>query len=414
MAGPTATDAAVVVDRVSKRFLLGEDRPGGSLREALSNSARRVVRRDRARPRDEIWSLRDVSLEVADGDAVGIIGRNGAGKSTLLKILSRIIQPTAGVAWTRGRVAAMLEVGTGFHPELTGRENVYLNGALLGMSRRDLNLRFDDIVSFAGVERFLDTPVKRYSSGMHLRLAFAVAAHLEPDILVVDEVLAVGDAEFQRRCLSRMSEAEREGRTVIFVSHDLEAITRLCREAVWLDAGRVQARGPADDIVADYLASGAQLAARRGFDDDPNRPVAIRSVEVLDRHGRSTTILQREQPFRVAVEYEMRADLPGFDAAVTFTTSRGILVLEETWSDTVVDRPRQVGRYRLEVTVPPVLNVGEYVIGVWFGTDYEAFAEEPMAARLALEGSVKGRPERLVELRLPWSVQSLNGSTPNS
>src|SRR4051812_33843922 len=209
---------AIETEHLTKRYLLGQGQ-ATTLREAIAS------RSGRAAPR-EILSLDDVGLEVEQGEALAVIGANGAGKSTLLKILSRITEPTSGVSRTRGRVAALLEVGTGFHPELTGRENVYLNGAILGMTRRDIKRRYDEIIEFAGVARFVDTPVKRYSSGMYLRLAFSVAAHLEPDILVVDEVLAVGDAEFQRKCISAMASAEQAGRTVVFVSHDLDAITR--------------------------------------------------------------------------------------------------------------------------------------------------------------------------------------------
>ena len=200
-----------------------------------------------------MWALRDVDFEIEEGDVVGIVGRNGAGKTTLLKVLARIVRPTTGVVRMRGRVGALLEVGTGFHPELTGRENVFLNGVVLGMSRREIDRRFDDIVEFAGVERFLDTPLKRYSSGMYLRLAFAVAAHIDPDILVVDEVLAVGDAEFQRRCLGRMSEFGREGRTVVFVSHDTGAVGQLCRRAIWLEHGKVRDDGSVESVLAAYL-----------------------------------------------------------------------------------------------------------------------------------------------------------------
>ncbi|MDQ4131233.1 MAG: ABC transporter ATP-binding protein, partial [Actinomycetota bacterium] len=211
---------AVEVEALSKRYFLGEDHAAvRNLRETLAAGVQRIGRG--RRPREEIWSLKDVNLHIPEGTALGVIGRNGAGKSTLLKILSRITEPTSGVARTRGRVGSLLEVGTGFHPELTGRENIFLNGAILGMPRREIERAFDEIVGFAGVERFLDTPVKRYSSGMYLRLAFSVAAHLEADILLVDEVLAVGDAEFQRKCLGRMASVEREGRTVVFVSHNL-------------------------------------------------------------------------------------------------------------------------------------------------------------------------------------------------
>src|SRR5919107_1368417 len=239
----------VEFDGVSKRYILGEHR---NAREALTAATRRLVRREREQ-QQVVWSLRDVSFSVGDGEALGIVGRNGAGKSTILKILAGITSPTLGVSRTRGRVAALLEVGTGFHPELTGRENVYLNGAILGMSGRALARRFDEIVAFAGTERFLDTPIKRYSSGMQLRLAFAVAAHLEPDVLIVDEVLAVGDAEFQRKCVGRMAEAEQEGRTVIFVSHDLETLSRICQRSLWMEAGTVRDSGAMREIVQDRL-----------------------------------------------------------------------------------------------------------------------------------------------------------------
>jgi homopolymeric O-antigen transport system ATP-binding protein len=241
---------AIEVEHLSKRYFLGEHHGGrGTLKDAVAGSARRLLRRESRRALEELWSLQDVSLVAREGEAIGLVGRNGAGKSTLLRIISRITEPTSGTVRTRGRVGALLEVGTGFHPELTGRENVYLNGAILGIRRREIDKRFDEIVDFAGVERFLDTPVKRYSSGMYLRLAFAVAAHLDAEIMVVDEVLAVGDAEFQRKCLGKMSALGRDGKTVIFVSHNLGAITTLCRAAVWLDQGIVKAQGAAAEIV---------------------------------------------------------------------------------------------------------------------------------------------------------------------
>jgi ABC-type polysaccharide/polyol phosphate transport system ATPase subunit len=274
------------VDDVSKRYLLGEDQPGRSLRESMTRGLRKLFRAEPRAARDEIWPLRNVTIEVSEGEALGVIGRNGAGKSTLLKILSRITEPTTGMSRTRGRVTALLEVGTGFHPELTGRENVYLNGAILGMSRRDTQRRFDEIVNFAGVERFIDTPVKRYSSGMYLRLAFSVAAHLEPDIMVVDEVLAVGDAEFQARSLGRMETAEREGRTVVFVSHNLDAISRLCSRAIWLEQGQIAAQGATRNVVEAYLSAQVQQAARTEAISDPHGSVALRDVRVVDPAGR--------------------------------------------------------------------------------------------------------------------------------
>jgi len=253
------TEYAIRVSGLGKRYALGESSHSRSLREALADAARRPWRRrDRANGHDtadkkEIWSLKDVSFDVPAGAVIGVIGRNGAGKSTLLKVLSRITEPTTGRVEIRGRVGSLLEVGTGFHQELTGRENIYLNGAILGMRKAEIDRRFDEIVAFAEVERFLDTPVKRYSSGMYVRLAFGVAAHLEPEILLVDEVLAVGDVGFQRKSLGKMSDVAKEGRTILFVSHNMAAIQALCPEALLLEQGSIVARGASNQVVAEYL-----------------------------------------------------------------------------------------------------------------------------------------------------------------
>jgi len=259
------SDVAIRVENLSKKFYLGE-RIGlrtfrETLQDALARPLRRIIRGEKnAQSAEEkvdtdrqIWALKDVSFEVKHGEVLGIIGPNGAGKSTLLKILSRITEPTGGYAEIRGRVGSLLEVGTGFHPELTGRENVYLNGAILGMTKAEIRRKFDDIVSFAGVEKFIDTPVKRYSSGMQVRLAFAVAAHLEPEILIIDEVLAVGDAEFQKRCLGKMNEVSRSGRTVLFVSHNMAAVEGLCHRAILLRRGEKSQEGTPALVVGDYL-----------------------------------------------------------------------------------------------------------------------------------------------------------------
>ena len=263
---------AIRVDNLSKSYRLGQRRERGyrTLRESLTGAAagaldrakrlgKRFLGRGQAQPAadpGEFWALKDVSFEVQPGEVIGIIGRNGAGKSTLLKILSRITEPTAGRAEVRGRMGSLLEVGTGFHQELTGRENIYLNGSILGMARREIDRKFDEIVAFSEIEQFLDTPVKRYSSGMYVRLAFAVAAHLEPEILVVDEVLAVGDASFQKRCLGKMRDVGRDGRTILFVSHSMGAISTLCSSVVWVDQGRIKQIGDPRNLVSHYLASG--------------------------------------------------------------------------------------------------------------------------------------------------------------
>src|SRR3974390_2465296 len=259
-------------ENLSKRYLVGHQADTSShyiaLRDVIARGFREFVRKtaDMVHGRqiiqgdetEEFWALKDVSFEVKQGEVLGIIGRNGAGKSTLLKVLSRITEPSEGRVTLRGRVASLLEVGTGFHNELTGRENIFLNGAILGMTQKEIRQKFDEIVAFAEVEKFLDTPVKRYSSGMYVRLAFAVAAHLDPEILIVDEVLAVGDAEFQKKCLGKMDEvSQREGRTVLFVSHNMGIISSLCQSAIWIDAGVIRQRGAARDVVGEYLIRGA-------------------------------------------------------------------------------------------------------------------------------------------------------------
>ena len=384
----------IEVERVGKRYRLGERR---DVRETVAGLVR-----GRRPDRREMWSLRDVSFTVPDGGALGIVGRNGAGKSTLLKILMRVTTPTEGLARTRGRVAALLEVGTGFHPELTGRENVFLNAAVLGMSRAETAKRFDQIVAFAGTEAFLDTPVKRYSSGMYLRLAFAVAAHLEPDVLLVDEVLAVGDAEFQRRCMGRMSEAEREGRTVVFVSHDLDSLSRLCPRSLWLDGGRVRDDGPTPRVVRDYLTSGFDAPAAAGGYATQG-PVRLLGVAVRPVAGPADAPLLRDEPFQIVVDLDVQDDRPGLDAAVWVTAARGTRVFDEALSDQGAEGLRP-GRRRLVLDVPPVLNVGDYTVGVWVGTAIDDVLTEPTAVSFTLLGAQRGRPDRVVVLGLPFSV----------
>ncbi|HXY86018.1 MAG TPA: ABC transporter ATP-binding protein [Gaiellaceae bacterium] len=278
--------AAVSVEGLSKRYRIGKLQSAyGTLRDSMAAVGRRAIGRDHTPEYEEIWALRDVTFDLGEGGVLGVIGRNGAGKTTLLRILTRITTPTEGRAEIRGRVGSLLEVGTGFHPELTGRENVYLNGSVLGMKRRDITDRFADIVEFAGVEKFIDTPVKRYSSGMSVRLAFSVAAHVEPEILLVDEVLAVGDAEFQRRCLGRMEDLSDSGRTVLFVSHNMQTVSRLCDRAILLEGGRIAMDGPSPEVVARYLQQGHGGGASHEWPDLATAPgkdfVRLRSVRVL-------------------------------------------------------------------------------------------------------------------------------------
>jgi lipopolysaccharide transport system ATP-binding protein len=252
------SDTVIRAEGLGKEYIISHEAPEQytALRDVIHRRAIRLFGKRRRPAKEQFWALKDINFEINRGEAIGIIGRNGAGKSTLLKILSRITEPTTGRVEINGRTSSLLEIGTGFHPELTGRENIFLNGAVLGMTRSEIKKKFGAIVDFSGVEKFLDTPVKRFSTGMYLRLAFAVAAHLEPEILMVDEVLAVGDAEFQKKCLGKMDEVSRgEGRTVLFVSHNMNAILQLCEKAIWLDAGTMKAMGDAEEVVRAYLSA---------------------------------------------------------------------------------------------------------------------------------------------------------------
>jgi homopolymeric O-antigen transport system ATP-binding protein len=320
------------------------------------------------KPRENelIWALRDVSFELEQGRVLGVVGRNGAGKSTLLKILSRITDPTEGYADVRGSLSSLLEVGSGFHPELTGRDNVYLNGAILGMRRAEVTRKFASIVEFAGVEKFIDTPVKRYSSGMYMRLAFAVAAHLEPDILLVDEVLAVGDQEFQRRCLGKMRDVTGEGRTVVFVSHNMAAIRALCPRAMLLDRGRVKADGPVEDVLAAYLTTDVKADRSGAIPDDVPRigrgDVRLRYVALVGRAGEPLTYARLGQPLTVVIGVEAVrrvevllevgiSSLDGTRASTAFNTDEGQppVVLE-------------AGQSRVTVELDPFLLPGHYAL----------------------------------------------------
>jgi lipopolysaccharide transport system ATP-binding protein len=301
-------NASIVTHELSKQYRIGELQSAyGTLRDSLAAAARKVVRRDHGHHFEEIWALRDLSIQVPEGQVLGVVGRNGAGKSTLLKILTRITSPTSGRAEIRGRVGSLLEVGTGFHPELTGRQNVFLNGSVLGMKRQEIQRKFPEIVEFAGVEQFIDTPVKRYSSGMSVRLAFAVAAHLEPEILLVDEVLAVGDAEFQRRCLGRMEELSDSGRTVVFVSHQMQAVAQLCDRAILLERGSMTLDGPSGDVVAHYLQTVGGSSSTRFWPDLDEAPgdglVRLRSVRVVDEHGEVVDAADVRRPVGVEIAF---------------------------------------------------------------------------------------------------------------
>jgi lipopolysaccharide transport system ATP-binding protein len=375
------TTPAILTDHLSKRYELGSLERFATFRDAIVRAAGAPVRalRARGRPADTssrgtIWALDDVSIEIPEGDVVGFIGRNGAGKSTLLKIISRITAPTAGHAEIFGRVGALLEVGTGFHPELTGRENIFLNGAILGMTRAETRRKFDAIIDFSGVESFLETPVKRFSSGMQVRLAFSVAAHLDPEILIVDEVLAVGDIEFQRKCLGKMGDFARDGRTVLFVSHNMGIVQSLCRRAVFLEKGRVVADGPVREVVGHYLqtleeAVKVDLHERTDRDPRSNRYVSLERIVVAGEAGES---LATGRPARF--EIDLDGVVPRLSCRIVLRDALGIAVA--TFDSGVVgpddkldpdhgsrfvceidDLPLAPGRYRVDLLVRDDLRV---------------------------------------------------------
>ena len=354
-------DLSIRVQELGKQYRIGRRVVGYStLRDTIMDVVHAPLRQinrfmQRGRMPEEcasdlMWALRQVSFDISRGEVVGIIGRNGAGKSTLLKILSQITEPTEGQIELRGRVGSLLEVGTGFHPELTGRENVYLNGAILGMTRGEIAYKFDEIVSFAEVEKLIDTPVKHYSSGMYLRLAFAVAAHLEPDILIVDEVLAVGDAAFQKKCLGKMAGVAKQGRTVLFVSHNMQAVTRLCERAILLEAGNVVEDGPASRVVTTYLTSGVGQTKSRQWDDPMKAPgsevVRLRAVRSCGEDGHVTDTVDIRRPLAIEIEYEVLKPGYIFHPCFSLHNAEGMHLFSAQDTDGVWRRrPRPTGRY---------------------------------------------------------------------
>lgn len=354
---------------LGKRYRLGESRAAyGRLSETIWDAVRSPLRRKKGHNSRDLWALKDVDFEISEGEIVGIIGRNGAGKSTLLKILSRITEPTEGTATLTGRVASLLEVGTGFHPELTGRENVFLNGAILGMGRVEIQRKFDDIIEFAGIERFVDTPVKRFSSGMFVRLAFAVAAHLEPDILIIDEVLSVGDAAFQQKSMGKMGEVSKEGRTVLMVSHNMASIRGLCERAFLLEEGRIVKSGTSGDVIAAYLST----------ERDSNTPehvwasappglegVSLKALRLRTDSGQVRSDFGSHEPVIVEAEYSIDRKLPDLEVGFSLHSYDGTYIFfssdGDDWSEE--RHPRAPGHYVSRCKIPPnLLNAGSYYV----------------------------------------------------
>jgi lipopolysaccharide transport system ATP-binding protein len=422
--------AAIHLDKLGKKYRLAPGLTAGgyrTLREALVEAATAPFRRLRAglsradAAAEDFWALRDASFEVKPGEVVGIIGRNGAGKSTLLKILSRITKPTTGRVEINGRVGSLLEVGTGFHPELSGRENIYLNGSILGMSKKEIDRRFDQIVAFAEVERFLDMPVKRYSSGMYVRLAFAVAAHLEPEILIIDEVLAVGDAEFQRRCLDKMSAVGRSGRTILFVSHNMAAVENLCSKCYLIAEGRIVASGPVHPIIAEYqkrrrVATGAviDLAGhpnRRGDISPRLRRLSISSA------GQPTASIRMGDALEFTLEYDCGHRPVDLRLGITLEDHRGVQVV--SFSPTcqapgLLRNSPSAGSARCAVPGVPLVE-GRYVVHVFYddgrgSESVEAAGEvEILPTDVFGTGRVPEPRHGVVYMPCQWSLTDQNG-----
>jgi lipopolysaccharide transport system ATP-binding protein len=379
------SDTAIRVEHLAKRYAIGARvERYHTLRDTLTRFARSKFRRNTARRDDaHIWALDDVSFEIKKGEVVGIIGGNGAGKSTLLKILSRITTPTRGRARISGRVGSLLEVGTGFHPELTGRENIFLNGAILGMARREIARKFDAIVAFAEVDRFLDTAVKYYSSGMYVRLAFAVAAHLEPEILIVDEVLSVGDARFQQKCLGKMDDVAKAGRTVLFVTHNMAAVYRLATSTVWLNHGVVAAIGDPKATIAKYL--GGERRARYVAERPSGKPQLL-EAEVCDAAGGPASRVLNTDAVAVRLRYTLPRRTPGTVVGIGVLSADGIPLFTSNTNDVSAEVPDSAGEYEASVTIPAdVLLVGEYHVAVCIWDHAEIFDLQEPAISFAVE-----------------------------
>jgi len=430
------TDLAVRVENLGKLYRIGQIVGYSTLRESLMNLAYAPFRRLRSARHEPsptshhelgamshepnfIWALKDVSFEVKRGEAVGIIGRNGSGKTTILKILSRITAPTEGCAEIYGRVGSLLEVGTGFHPELTGRENIYLNGAVIGMKKAEVERKFDEIVAFSEIEKFLDTPVKRYSSGMYVRLAFAVAAHLEPEILIVDEVLAVGDAAFQKKCLGKMSNVTGEGRTVLFVSHNMSAIRELCPRSLWIDNGSIAESGSSSSIVDSYLQSGrSQVSGPEcTFSEDPEKDFQLLSARILNDEGALTQWFSCDKPIIIDLVCKVRKTVPGLYGDLVISKKDGTRVMESDSYDATPnpldDLP--VGIYSTRITIPErTLAPGDYDVYPGFASisSLKGFiVDDPgVVGSFHLDDSTSSRGNRRVgffSTKLPWNVTPL-------
>ncbi len=374
----------ISVENLSKLYRIGSGRSYGSLREGVGDFLRAPFRRTNSNGKvgnsnwktgdnRELWALKDVSFEIEEGELVGIIGRNGAGKSTLLKILSRITQPTSGRALVYGSIGSLLEVGTGFHPELTGRENVYLNGSIMGMKHSEISRKFDEIAAFSEIEEFLETPVKYYSTGMYMRLAFSVAVHMESEILLIDEVLAVGDFGFQQRCVKKMQEVIRSGRTVILVSHSLAPIQQLCERTIWINRGQVEMIGPSEEVISKYLMKKTPPRGEYVFQETNSvgtTNVLIRAVRIVDHEDKISATIDARRPFAVEIDYEIFREMSFAYLGFSLSTLTGIEILAAGDGDVdhYLTTLRQPGRYTSVCQIPEGLfNAGKYALSAYAG-----------------------------------------------
>jgi lipopolysaccharide transport system ATP-binding protein len=422
----------ISVENLSKTYRLGQISSGTLFRDFERWLARvrgkpdpyaRIGEADHGnRDGEELWALREVSFEVKQGEVLGIIGRNGAGKSTLLKILSRVTAPTSGQIKVRGRIASLLEVGTGFHPELTGRENIYLNGAILGMTRAEVRRKFDEIVDFAGVEQFIDTPVKRYSSGMYVRLAFAVAAHLEPEILVVDEVLAVGDAEFQKKCLGKMGEVAKGGRTVLFVSHNMGAVQALCPKTLLLRAGAFDFLDRSELVIKRYLESGAGdvLAFSCNPESRPQAVMVLTRTWIGDQHGKATSQIMALSRFTVGLEILVRRTMPGVEVSVRFYNSLGQPLFTSNLSDMLdANSVLQAGSQCFLIEIPVFLAPDIYSVYIGIhrpGIEFIDIHDSVLTFTVEETGTsmwqYKGLGYGNILVKVPWKYSGLHALHP--
>jgi|KBSSwiStaDraftv2_1062776.scaffolds.fasta_scaffold30095_3 homopolymeric O-antigen transport system ATP-binding protein len=418
----------IKVEGLGKQYRVGSRlQQFATLRDSISAAVRKPLAALRPNGHSEtFWALRDVDFEVAPGEVIGVIGRNGAGKSTLLKILSRITEPTTGRVELYGRVASLLEVGTGFHPELTGRENVFLNGAVLGMRKAEIDRKFEEIVAFAEIERFIDTPVKHYSSGMYVRLAFAVAAHLEPEILIIDEVLAVGDAQFQKRCLGKMNEVARSGRTVLFVSHNMRAVAQLCGHCIWIDGGQVMSRGLSNEVVVDYLASSQPqkmdgLITKDMHYHDKLEELSFTRIDLLDKYSNPTIVSYFGDSFRFRVEFEVLAPLKQARLGLVINKFDETVVCAVQHTDTALNLLNlQPGNYVAHIQVDVPLVPGPYYValfakpdgGYWTSAerslDYIAYALAFNVEEVSAEGGAVLPTNALIHPVSNWTVEGLD------